>query len=54
MDRNNPPPIKTKLKYVKNVHIFKTTIQKKGQHSAKWGGDRFNLPPPPIKSKEIS
>ena len=29
-----PPPIKTKLKYVKNAHIFKATTQKKDQHSA--------------------
>ena len=26
---NPPPPIKTKLKYVKNANIFKTTTQKK-------------------------
>ena len=25
----HPPPIKTKLKYVKNAHIFKATTQKK-------------------------
>ena len=29
MDRYNPPPIKTKLKYVKKAHIFKATTQKK-------------------------
>ena len=30
MVRYNPPsPIKTKLKYVKNAHIFKTTTFKK-------------------------
>ena len=29
MSRYNPHPIKTKLKYVKNDHIFKTTTQKK-------------------------
>ena len=34
MGRYNPPPIKTKLKYVKNDHIFKTTTQKNDQHSA--------------------
>ena len=36
MGRNPPPlpPIKTKLKYVKNTHIFKATTQKIDQHSA--------------------
>ena len=29
MGRYNPPPIKTKLKYVKNAHIFKFPTQKK-------------------------
>ena len=29
MCRYNPPPIKTKLKYVKNAYIFKATTQKK-------------------------
>ena len=29
MDRYNPKPIKTKLKYVKYSYIFKTTTQKK-------------------------
>ena len=29
IDINPLPPIKTKLKYVKNAHIFKTTTQKK-------------------------
>ena len=29
MDRCNPPPIKTKLKYVKNARIYKTTNLKK-------------------------
>ena len=33
MGRYNPP-IKTKLKYVKNAHIFKATTQKKDEHSA--------------------
>ena len=28
-----PPPIKTKLKYVKNTHIFKTTTLKKTVHN---------------------
>ena len=35
MGRYNPPfPSTTKLKYVKNAHISKTTTQKKDQHSA--------------------
>ena len=29
-----PPPIMTKLNYVKNGPFFKTTTQKKNQHSA--------------------